>query len=325
MDRFPWSILGIEPTDDDRAIRRAYAARLKVTNPEDDPAGFMRLREALEVARSDAAHARFQAYSSGEVFEPVPGNEAPQSEVPDTASDPFPEAGVVPAPGPTGEESPEKAANDQPSEEPVSGYSLHPLWSALDQLDRLMRRDPAAEANPGSPWDTPEAALERILQDPAVEQVDTYRWVEHTIGNMVEATWPNQMRVAARAAEFFGWDHSDYGDYRPRVADFIGDDPDESVLWRVQHRYHEYHRVYQFLRREPDPHHSLWALKLMWYGAAIMRFLADESDEGQLLRSRLPASSLHYWQTEGRQKVRVLRFVPLGLALTAFMVWILLL
>lgn len=45
-----WNILGIEPTDDKAAIKKAYRTRLAETNPEDKPDEFMELREAYEAA-----------------------------------------------------------------------------------------------------------------------------------------------------------------------------------------------------------------------------------------------------------------------------------
>ena len=53
IDRM-WDELGIAPCADRKAIRRAYAARLKKLDPDRDPNGFARLRDAFEWALSRA-------------------------------------------------------------------------------------------------------------------------------------------------------------------------------------------------------------------------------------------------------------------------------
>ncbi len=50
----PWAILKLAPTADVRAIKRAYAIRLKCTRPEDDAEGFHTLRLAFEAALKQA-------------------------------------------------------------------------------------------------------------------------------------------------------------------------------------------------------------------------------------------------------------------------------
>jgi hypothetical protein len=49
-----WEELGIVPTVDPKAIRRAYADRLRGLDPDQDPAAFQRLRQAFEAALSRA-------------------------------------------------------------------------------------------------------------------------------------------------------------------------------------------------------------------------------------------------------------------------------
>lgn len=50
MNRYPWSILGIEPTDDKREIKKAYARLLKTIDQKQDPQAFQNLREAYDQA-----------------------------------------------------------------------------------------------------------------------------------------------------------------------------------------------------------------------------------------------------------------------------------
>src|SRR6202035_1471609 len=52
-----WDELGIAPCDEAKAIRRAYAARLKKLDPDRDPEAFARLRRALEWALNGAGDA----------------------------------------------------------------------------------------------------------------------------------------------------------------------------------------------------------------------------------------------------------------------------
>ncbi len=45
-----WAILGLDPTEDVSAIKRAYAEKAKTCHPEEDPEGFLRLRKAYQAA-----------------------------------------------------------------------------------------------------------------------------------------------------------------------------------------------------------------------------------------------------------------------------------
>ncbi|EIM01437.1 J domain-containing protein [Rhodanobacter denitrificans] len=46
----PFELLGLAADADERAIKRAYAQRLRATRPEDDPQGFQRLHAAYQAA-----------------------------------------------------------------------------------------------------------------------------------------------------------------------------------------------------------------------------------------------------------------------------------
>jgi len=50
-----WEVLGIAPTADTTAVRRAYVAKLRAIDVEREPAAFIRLREAFEGALEAAA------------------------------------------------------------------------------------------------------------------------------------------------------------------------------------------------------------------------------------------------------------------------------
>ena len=49
-----WDVLGLAPTQDASAIRRAYAAAAAQYNPEDHPEEFLAVRQAYEQAMAYA-------------------------------------------------------------------------------------------------------------------------------------------------------------------------------------------------------------------------------------------------------------------------------
>lgn len=63
-----WALEALDlPADaDERAIKRAYAARLKVTRPDDDPAGFQQLHETYQAALAWARHRASLAVVDGQ-------------------------------------------------------------------------------------------------------------------------------------------------------------------------------------------------------------------------------------------------------------------
>ncbi|MEC4087805.1 J domain-containing protein [Pseudoalteromonas rubra] len=50
MTENPWEVLGIDPSADKKAIKRAYTSKLKLCKPDEDPEGFQQLRAAYDAA-----------------------------------------------------------------------------------------------------------------------------------------------------------------------------------------------------------------------------------------------------------------------------------
>ena len=61
-----WETLQIEPTHDERAIKRAYASLARIYNPEERPQEFLHVREAYEAALAYAAEEAEKAASEWE-------------------------------------------------------------------------------------------------------------------------------------------------------------------------------------------------------------------------------------------------------------------
>jgi hypothetical protein len=140
-----WDELGIAPCDDAKAIRRAYAARLKTLDPDRDPEAFARLRRALEWALSGAdAHDR-------DVDEPVSASPPPHREAAMAAQDGA-TASQLDAP-PALSESPAEGASAPPAPSiepdlpvPPSDHDDIRDRALLIALDAALRRHDATQA-----------------------------------------------------------------------------------------------------------------------------------------------------------------------------------
>jgi len=134
MSLSAWNVLGIEATTDSRAIRRAYAARLKTTRPEDDADAFQLLTDAYEWANVDARRRLAETVSTPEAPLPSSVAEPPTAEPPDAAANmmALPELGR-----PLESEYIEPDAQ-APAEE--QSFAFGPFFGAL--AEEVRKRDP---------------------------------------------------------------------------------------------------------------------------------------------------------------------------------------
>ena len=129
-----WTTLGIAPTPDTREIKRAYARRLKVTRPEDDPAAFQELHQAYQTALQMA---QFVVVEPGE--EDVGG--------------PAPQACALPEPAALllqeheqAWEHPVAAFREEAWEHPVAAYREPVDPAVLEEQRRREREEARAQA-----------------------------------------------------------------------------------------------------------------------------------------------------------------------------------
>ncbi|MES2441810.1 MAG: hypothetical protein V4574_03200 [Pseudomonadota bacterium] len=192
-----WKLLGIDPTSDTRAIRVAYAAKLKAIDPETDPQAFVMLREAFDAAQVLAQR--------------------------------------VDLPGDDEEEAPEEdnpfAASAAPSDTRWTAEPATPQAHAEALAALLHSHDPAL------PWPTEEqrkamlAHWHAIVADPRMEEIaffaDAERWLAETIARTTAFSDP----LVIPAVDYFGWLGTDGSihqtqavtdlTYRYRVLEFL--------------------------------------------------------------------------------------------------------
>lgn len=136
-----FELLGLGPDADERSIKRAYAQRLRGARPDEDPAGFQRLRDAYELALRLCAH-RAEAMPHKVEAAPSP---AEADDVAESTEAPMPPE----APAPVRQELP-AALRSQVRPVAVAARPAEPLPVAAIDLEQL-QRDLLAAAERGEP------------------------------------------------------------------------------------------------------------------------------------------------------------------------------
>lgn len=265
-----WSILGIEPTNDEREVRRAYARRLKQVHPEDDAEGFQALREAYEHALDMARRgwavppARKSRRKKAELVVDAPTSDdgwadddanrwgepedGPREGWTDAEDDRW---DAVPPPlAPEPKMSPEVAAELEAEKVRQEAHA-----ALCDQLEGLLRQTtvPSGDAL---------GVMLRIFRSPAMDSLRVHANTEYWLAQAIGRGGPSADSLIEPAVKFFGWDSGRVG------VDMSHAQP---VLQR-----RETARIIQQLARPMTAGHDAW--KALRTKQTLFRRIADRLD-----------------------------------------------
>ena len=228
-----WRLLGLDPTGDRRAVKRAYAAKLKAIDPDKDIGGFLRLRDALETAQraadrigdapfGDEAEAHLQPVRA-EVQHPVVAEIDPPTSL---------HAGEDSFAQPTHIEEPASPAPDIRDDiaAMLAGYA-----STSPEPERLI------------------GAMRQLLADERMERVEFSSETEDWLAFLLTRTIPRSDPVIPMVADHFRW-MAELGkaNRRPMVASAAQRAVDLECIASLEEPQHRWHAAFAKLQ-EPGP------------------------------------------------------------------------
>lgn len=227
-----WQVLDLAPDAERDAIRRAYAKKLRVTQPEDDPEGFKVLREAYEqaLAQADwratwAQEDEEDANEDGDVWREI------------EATPPAREWSAVPAPA-------------APDAAPEFAALLVTREADLVTLREWMA---ALEAGLRGPWRASDAELDErlraILDAEAMGELGIRDDVEPWLAELIADTIPASDAILREAIEAFGWDDGAVRHYA--VHGVLRRLDEWRMIASLNHAGHDYHDGWRSLTGPP--------------------------------------------------------------------------
>lgn len=195
-----WAALGLEPTTDTRAIRSAYARKLKAIDVEREPQAFVALREAFEQATATA-----QWMVEEERWEAEEAEAEAEDKAPADSRDAM-TAGEFLATLPPGNPSASELGGEPSRPGPWQAITPEDVDAHARALFELVhgRDDPAR-------WSTAEedeamhAHWRAIIADPRMQQVAYFADAEGWFANLLWGTTPFTDTLVPPVTRFFNW------------------------------------------------------------------------------------------------------------------------
>jgi hypothetical protein len=253
-----WAELGIAPTRDLDAIRRAYSAKLKAID-EDDRDAFIALRGAFDRARAQAAR---------------PAVAAPAMAMPGTSPPPPPPAA-------------EPAAASVPEPSPPSQ-----LEEDARSLQRLIFGDRPREEI----FEEVRTLTQRMLQSPELELVGRRNALESWMANTIVRGIPRTNGMLDLVIVHFRWVEALKQWNCPPVIRQVLDRYEDVVFFdrHVRSPNASYHQPYQWLQSPPDAQRLRWRPAEV---QRVIGFLSMISTQRRSLQAELPREALAAWRS----------------------------
>lgn len=290
---FPWSRLGIDPTKDTGAIRKAYADILRATNLDDDIAGYAELRRARDhalwlAAQPDPDEQTAQDEDEGDLYGLGSLDDDDDGDWDDadyqwddspSAQHPDPVSGTDPAPELTEAQLRAQAA-----------------WNTM--LDVLYPDDePSEEAVTHEQLETGLAALGVLIARAEEAELLEHDALDNALGELFARTWPRSAPFVEPANEAFHW-LGEAGALEERYALRFLNDRLKGMRFheKVQQPDHPLHKAWAELSR---PGRAGFIDRLRVRRLDIHRLLTGIRERYPELESLLDAERVRSWENAG--------------------------
>jgi hypothetical protein len=248
-----WGILELQPTRDVAQIRRAYARKLKVTQPEDDAEGFQRLRAAYEAALRLAKQSSLATVSVLVEQENEAGSAAFAAPA-DTAESATPAVPAMPA---ERTETAETAALAEPAESAAPARAATPVASpperdpALVELEANFRALQAGlQVGHAIPDTELRARLHAVLDSAALDNLSIFHTLETMLAALIAATVPRSDSLIVECVTRFKWLQQEHSlQPNPAVRAVLQRQSELEFRWDLERGRSPYSRAYAQLRK----------------------------------------------------------------------------